>query len=134
MSKKDVLQECLSSASGAIKEEERLVILELGSRQSICKSKSLVESLKSSSLALVHLLLKEYIAINSLGDDFPLPRPTTAFLADHESLDNHFLYDEIHYDIQRLDDVLRRKQEMNEYQTAAFQALDEALTFADTLP
>ena len=82
----------------------------------------------------LEFLLKEYIAINSSGDDFPLPRPTTAFLADHESPDNRLLYDETHYDVQRLDDVLHRKQEMNECQTAAFQALDEALTFADTLP
>ena len=82
----------------------------------------------------LEFLLKEYIAINSSGDDFPLPHPTTTFLADHESLDNCLLYDETHYDVQRLDDVLHRKQEMNEYQTAAFQALNKALTFADTLP
>jgi hypothetical protein len=53
---------------------------------------------------------------------------------DCESAANRFIYDETHYDIQRLNYFLSRKQTMNECQAAAFQALDSALSLADTLP
>jgi hypothetical protein len=82
----------------------------------------------------LEFLVREYISVNGSVAGFPLPEPTTTFLADRESAANRLLYDETHYDVRRLDDFLSRKHAMNEGQAAAFQALDDALNLTGTLP
>ena len=81
----------------------------------------------------VELLIKEYVSVSGSFDGFPLPKPTTNFLADREPAVNRLLYEETHYDIQRIDDFLSGFNMMNTDQTAAFQAIDEALRCADNL-
>src|SRR5271154_3813800 len=79
----------------------------------------------------LEFLMKEYISVSGSFDGFPLPKPTTNFLADQESAVNRLIYDEAHYDIQRIDAFLSGSNMMNTNQTAAFQAIDEALRCAD---
>ena len=77
--------------------------------------------------------MRDYLSINGSIAGFPLSEPTTAFLAHRELAANHLLYDETHYDIQRLNNFLSKKHTMNKGQAAAFQVLDDALSLADTL-
>jgi hypothetical protein len=62
----------------------------------------------------LEFLTRDYLSINGSMAGFPLPEPTTAFLAHHDSAANRLLYDETYYDVQRLDDFLSRKHTMNE--------------------
>jgi hypothetical protein len=80
----------------------------------------------------LEFLTRDYLSINGSIASFPLPKPTTTFLMDRESTANRLIYDETHYDVQRLDYFLSRKHAMNECQATAFQALDNALSLADT--
>jgi predicted acylesterase/phospholipase RssA len=82
----------------------------------------------------LEFLTRDYLSINGSMAGFPLPEPTTAFLSHRDSAANRLLYDETYYDVQRLADFFSRKHTMNEGQAAAFQALDDALSLADTLP
>jgi len=79
----------------------------------------------------LEFLVKEYISVNGSFDGFPLPKPTTSFLTDRELAANRLLYDETHYDIQRIDGFLSGFNLMNTGQTAAFKAIDEALLCSD---
>ena len=79
----------------------------------------------------LELLVKEYINVSGSFDGFPLPKPITNFLTERESAVNRLLYDETYYDIQRIDGFLSRFNMMNTDQTAAFQAIDEALHCAE---
>ena len=61
----------------------------------------------------LEFLVKEYISVNGSFNRFPLLKPTTSFLTDQELAVNHLLYDETHYDIQRINGFLSGFNLMN---------------------
>jgi hypothetical protein len=81
----------------------------------------------------LEFLLREYITINGSATEFPLPQPTTTFLADRESAANGLLYEETHYDVERINGFLSGLDAMNTDQSRDFQEIDEALRLADTV-
>lgn len=65
-------------------------------------------------------MARDYLGINGFIAGFPLPKPTTTFLMGLESAANRLIYDETHYDVQRLNAFLSGKRTMNKGQAAAF--------------